>query len=203
MTRIHSLRPNVTHAEAAMLLHGRGISGALRRVARGPLRRLAPWYVPFRAYAVNIRNGGRDDVQFFAVDAVSGALDLYRFNELPAHDELVVVETRNCMPAALEASKTQRDVRDKVRRALYQTGFFRLRSLSIDARPALLPDVYVPYWVGFFGAGEIERAWRWSTRSGAVPKARAFESSSGDGWPASPNAKLLAFGRPQAAPLCG
>jgi hypothetical protein len=157
MTQIYSLRPNVTGDEAAMLLQGRGISAVLSRVARGPLRRLAPWYVPFRAYAVNIRNGGRDNVQFFAVDAVSGALDLYRFNELPARDQLLIVETRNCAPVSLEANATHQAVTDKVRRALYQTGFFRLRSLSIDAQPAPLPDIHVPYWVGFFGAGEHAR----------------------------------------------
>jgi hypothetical protein len=157
MMQIHSLRPNVTRTDAARLLQGHGISAVLSRLARGPLRRLAPWYVPFRAYAVNIRNGGRDDVQFFAVDAVSGALDLYRFNELPDRDQLVVLETRNCMPVALEPAATHKAVTDKVRRALYQTGFFRLRSLSIDAQPAPLPDVYVPYWVGFFGAGEHAR----------------------------------------------
>lgn len=157
MTQICSLRTNVTRAEAAMLLQGHGISAVLSRVARGPLRRLAPWYVPFRTYEVRIRNGGRNDVQFFAVDAVSGALDLYRFNELPARDQLVTVETRNCVPVGLDAAATDRVVTDKVRRALYQTGFFRLRSLSIDAQPAQLPDVYVPYWVGFFGAGEHAR----------------------------------------------
>lgn len=157
MTRIHSLRPNVTRSEAAALLQGRGVFGVVGRIARGPLRRLAPWYVPFRAYAVNIRNANRDDVQFFAVDAVSGSLDLYRFDALPARDELLVVETRNCMAATLKGATTHRDVTDKVRRALYQTGFFRLRSLSIDARPAPLPDVYVPYWVGFFGVGERAR----------------------------------------------
>jgi hypothetical protein len=157
MRRIHSLRRNVTDAEAATLLQGRGIAGILGRAARGPLRRLAPWYVPFRAYAVNIRNANRDDVRFFAVDAVNGTLDLYRFNELPLRDELLVVETRNCVAATREEAATHRDVTDKVRRALYQAGFFRLRSLSIDAQPAPLPEVHVPYWVGFFGTGERAR----------------------------------------------
>lgn len=154
MTRIYSLRPNVTDSEAVTLLQGRGVAGAVGRIARGPLRRLAPWYVPFRAYAVSIRNADREDVQFFAVDAVNGALDLYRFTELPVRDELLVVETRNCIAATLGGTSTRREVTDKVRRALYQTGFFRLRSLRIDAEPAPLPDVHVPYWVGFFGEGD-------------------------------------------------
>jgi hypothetical protein len=157
MTRIYSLRPNVTGAEAALLLHGRGLPGALGRLTRGPLRRIAPWYVPFRVYAVNIRNGRQEDVHYFAADAVNGALDLYRFNALPERDELVAVETRNCMPAALDPATTRRDVTDKVRRAIYQTGFFRLRSFGIDARPAPLPDLCVPYWVGFYGAGDRAR----------------------------------------------
>jgi hypothetical protein len=157
MTRVHSLRANVSRADAVALLQHRGVSGLLTRVARGPLRRLAPLYVPFRIYAVTIRNGGQEDVQFFAVDAVNGALDLYRFGALPEPDELLIIETRNCMDAALDESGTRQVVIDKVRRALYQTGFFRLRSLNIDAHPAPLPDVHVPYWVGFFGRRERAR----------------------------------------------
>jgi hypothetical protein len=124
----------------------------LRRVAHGPLRRVAPLYVPFRAYAVTIRNGQRDDTQFFAVDAVTGALDLYQFSELPRPDDLVVVETRNRVAPALDDAATRDRVTEKVRRALYQTGFFRLRALRIDPHAVALPDIHVPYWVGFFGA---------------------------------------------------
>jgi hypothetical protein len=152
MTRVHSLRPNVTAHEAVTMLRGAGPSRVLRRVANGPLRRIAPLYVPFRAYAVNIRNGQRDDTQFFAVDAVTGALDLYRFSELPTPDDLVVVETRNRVAPALDDAATRDRVTEKVRRALYQTGFFRLRALRIDPHAVALPDIHVPYWVGFFGA---------------------------------------------------
>jgi hypothetical protein len=152
MTRVHSLRPNVTAHEAVTLLQGAGASRLLRRVANGPLRRVAPLYVPFRAYAVSIRNGHWDDTQFFAVDAVTGALDLYRFSELPSPDDLVVVETRNRVTPTLDDAATRDRVIEKVRRALYQTGFFRLRSLRLDAHAVALPDVHVPYWVGFFGA---------------------------------------------------
>jgi hypothetical protein len=142
------------------MLQGAGASRLLRRAANGPLRRVAPLYVPFRVYAVNIRNGRGhrgagapgwdDDTQFFAFDAVAGALDLYRFSELPSPDDLVVVETRNMVAPTLDSAATRDRVIEKVRRALYQTGFFRLRSLRLDAHPVALPDVHVPYWVGFF-----------------------------------------------------
>jgi hypothetical protein len=154
---VHCLRPNVTADEAVAMFHGAGASRVLRRFTSGPLRRLAPLYVPFRAYAVDIRNAHRDHVQFFAVDAVTGALDLYQFAELPSRDDLVVVETRNRVAAALDNDATREKVTEKVRRALYQTGFFRLRSLHIDAHAAALPDVHVPYWVGFFGGRDRVR----------------------------------------------
>jgi hypothetical protein len=160
---VHCLRPNVTADEAVAMFHGAGASRLLRRIASGPLRRVAPLYVPFRAYRVNISNGRRhrragapgwdNDEQFFAVDAVTGALDLYQFAELPTRDDLVVVETRNRIAPALDDDATREKVTEKVRRALYQTGFFRLRSLHIDAHAAALPDVHVPYWVGFFAGG--------------------------------------------------
>ena len=91
------------------------------------------------------------------MDAVTGALDLYRFAELPSHDDLVVVETRNRVTPALDDDATRERVTEKVRRALYQTGFFRLRSLNIDAHATPLPDVHVPYWVGFFGGRDRVR----------------------------------------------
>jgi hypothetical protein len=154
---VHCLRPNVTADEAVALLRGAGTARVLRRIANGPLRRVAPLYVPFRAYAVTIRNSHRDHVQFFAVDAVTGALDLYQFAELPSRDDLVVVETRNTVAPALGDDATREKVTEKVRRALYQTGFFRLRSPHIDAHAAALPDVHVPYWVGFFGGRDRVR----------------------------------------------
>jgi hypothetical protein len=156
MSAVYSLRPSVTRDEAAVLLQGRGLSRIIQ-IARGPLRRIAPVYIPFRAYVVRIRNAGRDEAQAFAVDAVTGALDAYRLTELPDRDELLVVESRNCVAAALDAAATRQQAVDKVTRVLFQTGFFRLRGFTIAAEPAALSDIHVPYWVGFFGARERAR----------------------------------------------
>ena len=42
---------------------------------------------------------------------------------------------------------------NKVRRAVFQTGFFGVRGLQIRAHP-LDVEFHVPYWLGFFGNGE-------------------------------------------------
>jgi hypothetical protein len=148
---IHALPANVTRAEAVALMARGGLGALLRRLARGPMRSIALVYVPFRIYRVHIATNGRLEVAFFAVDAVSGTLDPYCFDELFEASGLATLETRNHVEARLEEAMTRQRIVDAVRRMLFQTGFFKLRQLSIRAEPARSPDVHVPYWVGFFG----------------------------------------------------
>lgn len=150
--RIHALASNVTRDEAAALLSGGALARLLRRMARGPMRSIAPVYVPFRVYRVRIASGNRVEIAFTAVDAVTGALDPYRFEAPLDAARLVTLETRNHVDARLDEAMTRRRAIDKVRRVLFQTGFFKLRQLRIDAEPAEPQDVYIPYWVGFYGS---------------------------------------------------
>lgn len=154
---IRALPANVTRAEAVALMAGGGLDALLRRLARGPMRSIALIHVPFRIYRVHIATNGRQEVSFFAVDAVTGTLDPYRFDEPVEASGLVSLETRNHVEARLEEAITRQRLVDKVRRVLFQSGFFKLRQLSIQAEPAGPPDLYVPYWVGFFGSGARAR----------------------------------------------
>jgi hypothetical protein len=92
-------------------------------------------------------------VALYAADAVSGLLDLYEFNAAPADAELVTVTTRNAPATRLEVHIAQERLENKVRRAIFQTGFFGVRGLQIRTRP-LDVEFHVPYWLGFFGHGE-------------------------------------------------
>ena len=60
MTRIQSLRPNVTREEALQQFSG-GVSGRFRELLSGPLRSLADFYIPFRIFEVEISNAGKTD----------------------------------------------------------------------------------------------------------------------------------------------
>ncbi len=153
MTRnaILSIRPNVRREEAERLLAPASLFGLLRRLNMGRLRALAEVYLPFHVHEVAITNRGRKQTRFFAVDAVSGNLDLYGFDGQP--EDAISVETRNRLPAQLSRQRSRQIVVEKVRRAVFQNGFFRLHKVSICAALAAR-EIHVPYWVGFFGSEE-------------------------------------------------
>ena len=147
LTEIRCLRANVTQAEALAALERR--SG----LVRGRLRQMAAAYLPFRLYAVEVANRGTTIEALYAADIVSGVLDLYEFSAAPADAELQTVTTRNTPTARIDGSLALQLLENKVRRAIFQTGFFGVRGLQIRTRP-LDCEFHVPYWLGFFGNGE-------------------------------------------------
>ena len=150
MAAIQSLRPNVTREEAMRRFAGSGLGVIVRRTTMGPLQSVAEFYIPFRTFKVEIVNNGRADTSIFGLDAVTGALDLYHFAQIPNNSQMVRVNTRNFLPATLGDAQARELVVDKVRRAIFTRGFFRMRGLKITASP--LPVLcHVPYWVGFHG----------------------------------------------------
>ena len=118
------------------------------------MRQVASAYLPFRLYHVEVVNRGATKMALYAADAVSGVLDLYEFEAAPAEAEL-----RDCHDAQRTGRSSRRRrsrcelLENKVRRAVFQTGFFGVRGLQIRARP-LDVEFHVPYWLGFFGNGE-------------------------------------------------
>jgi hypothetical protein len=152
MSRIRSLRPNVTREEAVEQFSPAGPAGAFRRLVFGPLRSVADFYIPFRLFQVEVSNAGKRDTRILGLEAVVGSLDLYRFEQIPGSSEIISVETRNHPESRLDDARAHELVVDKFRRALYSEGFFRMRDLSITATP-LPGDLHIPYWVGFRGSG--------------------------------------------------
>ena len=114
MARIRSLIPKVTRNEAIEQFSPGGILSQFREVAFGPLRSLAEFYIPFRLYRVRIVNRGREEQRVFGLDAVTGSLDLYQFQELPGRESIVYLETRNCPEALLEEAQAQALLTTKV-----------------------------------------------------------------------------------------
>jgi hypothetical protein len=149
---ILALRPNVTPEQALARLRG----GALGRLVGRPLRSVAQVYVPFQLYRAEVHAGARPWAAYFALDAVTGTLDPYRFERPPLETELLRVETRNRPEPALPDGEVARRLRDKLRRLVFQTGFFRVRELRIDLE-RVPPDLHVPYWLGFYGHGQAAR----------------------------------------------
>lgn len=122
----------------------------------GPLRRVADAYVPFRLYRVRYTLNKEVVQRIFAMDAVDGSLDLFEFRAVPDDAQLIEMETRNRVPGSLSGEEGQCILREKVLRIIFQQGFFKLRQTSLEIE-ALPGELYLPYWLGFYGAKDSLR----------------------------------------------
>ena len=139
--------------DAAIAAFARGVAGSLRRLQHGPLRSVALAHVPFRLHDVTVSRGRRIERMVIGIDAVAGALDLYRFDDAPPA-RVVQVPARNRLEPLLSTAAARDAVAAKVRRMVYQrSGFFAIGRWRVDAQPSG-EVLYVPYWLGFFGRGE-------------------------------------------------
>jgi hypothetical protein len=152
MAVITSLRPNLSRAEAIAAFR----EGWAGRFGRGELRSVAEAFVPFRLYEVVVQNGARHRRSWFALDAVSGLLDPYQFEGPPTPEELLSLETRNRPEPALDEAAGRRRLEEKLRRLVFQSGFFRVRSLEFRLERVPL-DLHVPYWIGLYGTTAVRR----------------------------------------------
>jgi len=153
MNSVTSLNPKVSQREALALLDPPGVAGFLGRAMRGPLRMVANVYVPYGLFRVEVINGSSRENFLLAVDTVSGRLDPYRFQTAPDSSAFVEVETRNRPRPLLSDHLAGEIARDKARRLIFSSGFFRIRNFSVRAEAEGV-TFHIPYWIGFFGTGE-------------------------------------------------
>jgi hypothetical protein len=152
---LHTLKPNVTRQDAQRAFSV-GASARLWRLRSGPLQRIAEAYVPYRGYRVQYNMAGVEHARLFALDAVTGALDLFEFPKAPDGAQLVAVQTRNYLPSSLALGEAENLLREKALRAIFLQGFFKLRGGKINvAREG--PEFYIPYWLGFHGTAKMVR----------------------------------------------
>jgi hypothetical protein len=97
---------------------------------------------------VEIANGAHAQTKSFAIDAVSGTLDLYSLDEGALN--CVDLATRNHLPVGITTAGAEFALIDKVRRIVFRTGFFALRKVRISA--AFVTTIHVPYWVVMKGS---------------------------------------------------
>lgn len=156
---INSYQSRVTLNQAADCLDGAtplGLGRFIRHAWAGPLRSLADVYVSFRLYNVEVKNGKHNSRHLVAVDCVNGTLDPLRFDRIPSDSEIVRIETRNALVPKLEETVTREIASQHIRREAYRTGFLSATPIQLRAeQPAL--EFYLPFWIGFFGHGEVAR----------------------------------------------
>src|SRR3954471_10491471 len=150
MNHVTTLRPRISGSEAQQLFSRGGLSGRAQEAILGPFRSMAEMYVPFDVFRIAIQNGAARDVCLLGVDAASGSLDPYRFERIPDHAECIEVNTRNLLPRNISPEQSSATAEERVRRMIYSRGFGRVRRLEFSTELAL-PNLYVPYWIGFFG----------------------------------------------------
>jgi hypothetical protein len=163
---IRALRSAVTRDEAIEAFAG-GLAGRARCLTLGPLRSVADVYVPFRLFRVSIERCAASgaspatsvviDRAVLGVDAVTGALDFYRFDREPGPGDVVGVESRNGVGAALPDAALHEIAAGRVRRMVYgRRGFLVAGRIHVSVQP-IEGDLHVPYWAGFFGRRETAR----------------------------------------------
>jgi hypothetical protein len=128
----------------------------VRRRWRGRLRSIAHILVPYHAFQVAVSDRGRRQSGCFAVDAVSGSLDPLRLDEVLETTTLDAIHLRKCVPVSLTPDEAWPILADKLRRVIFQTGFFRLANPTVltEGSPTIL---HQPYWVGFDADGPFVR----------------------------------------------
>jgi hypothetical protein len=153
---IQVVRPNVTQKEAVKAFRASGVRTLVWQLQNGPLRRIAEAYVPFWMYRVRYEVGRAAQTRLFAMDAVSGSLDLFEFPRVPSGEQLVELETRNRLECSLSDDQAEELLREKVLRLVFQQGFFKLRGV----KPEIVresTEIHLPYWLGFYGNGEAAK----------------------------------------------
>src|SRR5437868_12174042 len=146
-------RARVSSDEAVKAFNSHGLRRwSLLRDLR-PLRSVAELYLPFRFYRVFIRRGNTLDTRCMALDLLSGSLDPFTFDSEPGESDTHLTISKNHPPAILDDPKARHILTTKIQRVLFQSGFFRMKSLDIQLEP-VIDCLHMPYWVGFFGAKE-------------------------------------------------
>jgi hypothetical protein len=153
---IVALRPNVTQADAIRAFSKTGFSSLYWRLKAGSLQRIADAYVPYQFYEVTYTMARAPQTRLFAIDVVDGSLDLFEFPQIPHCQHLLTVDPRNRIPRSLAEAAAGELLREKALRVIFQQGFFKVRetSLKFVRQPDL---VHLPYWLGFYAAGDIVR----------------------------------------------
>ena len=147
---VRALRPRIDRDEAVEAFT-RGLGGAMRRVALGPVRSVADVYVPFHLFRVAVARPAGDERMVLGIDAVTATLDLYRFDDPPQSRDVIHVHTRNHVTATVSPTAAHDAIVARLRRIIYQrAGFFAGGRCHLDVR-AIDDEISVPYWVGFFG----------------------------------------------------
>jgi hypothetical protein len=149
VTTVRALATKLDEA-SALATFGGGLFAALRPER---LSRVALVFVPFWSFEVSVETVSFRDRYRVSFDALHGSLDPYRAK---ADEQLPFAGSS--APNSLTPLLTEETLRERAiefaRREVYLKGFGRIRDLRINVERLSPADFHVPYWLGFYEAGD-------------------------------------------------
>ena len=113
------------------------------------------FYLPFRLFRMTVVSGKREKELLMAIDAVTGGLDLYLFDEAPRAEEFARIQTPRFAPLLLGEAQALKLLGERLKREAYLKGFFTLGELNV--RGQFVAEFHWPYWVGVYERDEQAR----------------------------------------------
>jgi hypothetical protein len=120
----------------------------MRETRYGKLWLHTAFFLPHYLFKVVVRNGGLRQEQYLAIDAMTGELDLRKFDQPPNHEQYDEDESNQAGAFDLNEAEAFAILKERVRRMVYQQGFFRIAELEISGK--LVDRFYVCYQVAFY-----------------------------------------------------
>ncbi len=140
---ITSLKPNITRERATGMCQS-----PLRELRYGSLKLMLDFYLPYHLFRVETESGRKTSELWLAIDAVTGRLDPYRFDDLPVDSQLMQIETARFAPAQLSEQEAINQLEEKMMRMSFMRGFFKLSRWRMNGR--MVESFHLPYWMGVY-----------------------------------------------------
>jgi hypothetical protein len=143
MAKLKCLKPLLTEEQARQMFKSQ-----FRESRYGKLQIHTGFFLPCYLFRVVVQNAGLRQEQYLAIDAMTGELDLRKFDQPPNQEEYDEAESEQFGPFRLDEADALAILQERVRRMVYQQGFFRLKDLSITGK--LADRFYILYHVAFY-----------------------------------------------------
>jgi hypothetical protein len=140
---INSLKPNISREKATAMFRG-----GLRQRLYGPLRITMDFHIPYHFFKLTWDNGRARTDGVMAVDAATGRLDPYMFDESPEEHQRASLDTTRFLTARFSECDGAHIVEEQMVRHAMTKGFIKLA--KIETSVSYLETIYIPYWVGVY-----------------------------------------------------
>jgi hypothetical protein len=126
--------------------------GPLRELKYGRLRIVIDFYLPYYLFLVRTENRRKVVDSLYGIDAISGILDPYQFDEPLTAVNRREVETSCSLPLQIGPQEAFRTLEERMRRLIFMESLFKVRAWKMSGE--LVESFYMPFWVGIYERGD-------------------------------------------------